>query len=89
MNTIIVSSETFEINGSDFEYTVEDRKIGKIFVVPAIFESDGSLLKASDAEGHFYRIIKNPTETWVRIHDQNGFAFNLLRERCSPGVRES
>jgi len=89
VNKLVVSSGSFQINGSDFEYTVEDRKVGKIFVVPAIFKSEGSLLKASGAEGHFYRILNRSTDTWVRIHDQNGFAYDLIRVQCSSGVSDS
>lgn len=81
-NQLRITEESFIINGIKLPYEVQDRKVGTIVSVPAIFEGDDGILDPQNATEHFYRVKNEGLGLHIVIADQGAYIYRLFSDAC-------
>ena len=82
-NQLTISPDSIRFNGTDIPYEIQERKVGFVIVLPAIFVSRNGVLSARSADEHFYRLIDEYSGRHIIIADQNAFVHQLELGACA------
>lgn len=82
-NQLTISPNGIRFDGTDIPYEIQERKVGYVIVLPAIFLSQNGALSVQSADKHFYRLIDENLDRHIIIADQNAFVHELEFGACA------